>query len=401
MLFLLSPRCFPIAMVPMFAWALAGWCYFHSHTAMAAEWYLAPQISLRTAYDDNVLLVEDPEDSEVSATATAFAAIGARAEDSDLNIKAGLSANRYSRQDQLDYDEIYLELSGFQEFTRSIARLEGRVARDSTLTGDIEGILTHKRVDRETQSLNPSWDYRLSEWSFLSLGLAYTNTSYVESDDVRLFDYDYWIVDSTISHQLNVQTRLLALVALSRYQLKTVDAYTDSYLVKLGVIRDFSQSTRGDFWLGVRENKSVFGEGGAEVTDSGTDIMLDAKIKKRLEATTLTGSLGRSISPTGFGYLYLRDNIRVSVDHDMTPTLLAAMSVSAFRDEAAAGDAPDIGRDYFVFDTKLRRRVSPAWTVEAGYRYRWQKIRSTDQEANSNTVFASVIYSLQQRIFTR
>jgi hypothetical protein len=127
-----------------------------------------------------------------------------------------------------------------------------------------------------------------------------------------------------------------------------------------------------------RGNNTVSAGAGVNWTFQVTTVFLDAM---------------RSIAPSSGGYAVDQDQLRLRLEHRVTPRLADLFSVTGIRNNSLGNESTaQSDRRYIAATAGLEWRVRREWTVTGTYTYTWQQYVTLDSTGRSNAVNISLIY---------
>jgi len=395
----------------------------------AREWYAQPSTSLRTFYDDNLLLLREDQKSDVfGATLSAKSKFGVRSEIYDIGGDARVDINRYEAKDNIDSENFFF--NGFSTYNltdRNQLGLKGNYTMDNSLLSEFDGSgLVQALVERTTWTIDPSWTYRLTERSSLTGSYNHTDVSF--GDNASSNNLTSYVTDSaTLNYSLQWTERLLWYNAVSALRFDVPET-TTSAPASFGPILGTSDITSGSvsdmytFQTGVRFNitetwDSELMAGGrwTEVestqfqvfkpnanpqleiltsgdpnpqSSSGLGYLLTAGTTKRFEKSSIGARFYQDVRPTANGVLQEYMGLTLDGEHRLTEQLKLNLTASATQQTSAANENQPsrFDRDAYSVEPKLSWLIDRHMTLSGGYRYRSQEFTANNsgvQESNS------------------
>jgi hypothetical protein len=408
---------------------------------VADEYSFTPSINFSTEFDDNKRLTPNPHDSVFGGLLDVSGQFGIATETSTLHLSPRARIARYTeytekvenakQKTDLDYESFYVDFGGKRTFDRLVLGMQGNYTRDTTLTSELAGtgtgtgLLTNQV--RQSISINPSISYELSERNLVSLGGGYTEVTYEDTDATGLANYTSQTVNLSDTHQVTEKDQLTGSLFVSRSDVPEhtqskdgpfttrSSSLADNVGAQLAYSHAFSETLKGDVGAGfivsdLEFTQSTLFDGapiGPPATIRETDIgpLFDASITKKFETTTLMGSYGRSVSPSGFGSQSTQDAVRLTATHDLTERLDSGMFFDYVSNEFQGGQNTNLNssRDYLRVETRLRYSLSPFWSLAAAYIYSRQEFGSTvnAETPESNAGMITLTYSSEKQAMSR
>ena len=102
--------------------------------------------------------------------------------------------------------------------------------------------------------------------------------------------------------------------------------------------------------------------------------------------------LTRTVGPVSAGTVVERHQLRLRIDHDVTPRVAWTLGARAFRDDSVDETSTYQTRKYAVGEAGLEWRMQRAWALSATYTYLWQEYADDPSSANSNGFLIGFVY---------
>ncbi|MCD2450686.1 hypothetical protein GO003_009810 [Methylicorpusculum oleiharenae] len=403
----------------------------------AREWYAQPSSSLRTFYDDNLLLRQSDDKFEAfGATLSAKSKFGVRSEIYDIAGDARVDINRYEARDNIDSENFFF--NGFSTYNltdRNQFGLKGNYTMDNSIISEFDASgLVQALVDRTSWSIDPSWTYRLTERASLTGSYNHTDVSFAENTSNN-FLTSYATDSATLNYSLQWTERLLWYSAVSALRFdvpETTTSVTGTVQLPISggsiIVPGISDTTSGSvsdmytFQTGVRFNITetwdselmaggrwtevestqfqvfrpspgipiqpiTFGSTSPE-SSSGLGYLLTASTTKRFEKSSIGARFYQDVRPTANGVLQEYMGLTLDGEHRLNEHLRLNLTASATQQTSAANeDQPSrFDRDAYMVEPKLSWLIDRHMTLTGGYRYRSQEFTANNsgmQESNS------------------
>ena len=239
--------------------------------------------------------------------------------------------------------------------------------------------------DRERLEFVPSWRYRLTDFSSLSLRLSYRDVQYDGDVEGILDDYSNGRVN--VTYERGWSPRYSALVdGTYRRYIPDQREESDGYGLRAGFRGEISENTRLRFLAGLESVGQVSGE-------RDVDWVADVSLVQRLQTITLLAQYRRSISGGGAGTLSSRDEINLNFTRELSERISAGLGVRAYTTNRLEGDPENFDeRDYVQLHAQFIWNLTRTWFVQADYRYTFLNREVVGESANSNDVTLWVSY---------
>lgn len=351
----------------------------------ADQWYVEPEVGVQTFYDDNIGLERVDETSSAGVSARAAVTAGQRTEITNIGIESRIDSREYFEDSERSHTDFHFLLDSSRQFERNSLGFGATYDYDSTMTSELETTgLVDANKRRRAWSVNPSWTHNFNERTAITTGAAYFDAEYIDAEDTSLSDYDYTTGYLSVDYGWDERTRLLGRVEYSDYQPdRGIDSQTWGLLG--GFSRNFSEIWSASLQLGVRQTDV------GDETETGQ--LSDLLIARRSETGVMTLLASRSLSPNGSGELLETLAVEFDWEQPITERLEFLLFAEARRNEVSVASNRSSGdRDYFVVRPRLAYRLDRDLRLVGGYRYRYQKYDNNPDSADSNMIFANLVY---------
>lgn len=233
--------------------------------------------------------------------------------------------------------------------------------------------------DRERLEFVPSWRYRLTEFSSLSVRLSYRDVQY--DGDVGGFLNDYSNGRVNVTYERAWSPRYSAVLdGTYRRYIPDARVESDGYGLRAGLVAEVSENTRIRALAGLESVGPVSGE-------RNSDWVADLSLVQRLQTITLLAQYRRSISGGGSGTLSSRDEINLNLTRQLDERISAGLGVRAYTTNQLEGDPESFDeRDYVQLHAQFIWNLTRTWFVQADYRYTFLNRNIVGESANSNDV---------------
>ncbi len=291
----------------------------------AADWTIAPAISLLVDNDSNRYLQAEGEASQ-SASVTASLQLQGATESTQFSLTPVVHWQDF---DVKAFDRIFeRDINGSTQWTgeRSSLTLTGEDADQSTLTTEPTetGILStdlHRRLDQ----VNGSATYGLSELRTLVLQVGYADTSYYGgSEEAALLDL--------LSGYREPSASLGERFSLSDGETLTASVYGTELLTRIPGDDTREAGLQLDYSRTLSERTQFEVSAGGTVVKSGSLTQVaevgSATLSHSWSLDSLALGYSRSLTPYGTGQLFQRQQATLSDTHQLTEKLDLTASFS-------------------------------------------------------------------------
>jgi len=406
--------------------------------AQAAEWTAEPDISLRSGYNDNVLLVTGSHSSVWETDLSASTKFGVAKENQGLFGDAGVVIRRFSggsgreSSDLLDREDYFFNTDAYHQTERNTYRGNIDYIRDSTQDSEVNqnGIFTNAYATRIRKTAGAAWERTLTERMSLDLGYQYNDVSFADEGEVaNLIPYKFNTLTASLNYQLTPRTVGILQGSGSAYKPDT-DLDSNTWNIQAGINSAFSETIDLSVLAGYRRTKSdglslfltgfcVGADPGASFPDceggfpvaTGTDTektttktngaVFNASITKRLEKGSLSAVISRTQRPDLNGRLLDSNQIRLNGAYRLTDKLQSSLGIQYSENETivniAGQDANDSVRQdnrkdkYFSIKPRVSWQFLREWRLAGEYQYAKRKNRLKNT-ASRNAVYLTLSY---------
>jgi hypothetical protein len=396
-----------LALVPSLAWAV--------------EYSAEPYVSFRTFYNDNFDLTTAPHDTIWGAFVAPGVKFNGEAENWKITGGADLKFNRYS-ESALNNTEGALVLSSNYRAERNTFGLDLGLIRDNTLSGELATTgVAQAYTPRNSLRINPSFSRALTEKTQLVFAYGFTAVNYEDTANTGLIDYRQQIVNLGVEQKLTERTTGTLTGYYDEFETDPANSRIQTVGIVAGIVHDFSETLRGSVHAGPRWTRSeiksqttvcegpiILGQCQIPTTTLTSDVETDssgytatAALSNRWETGSVTASLGRELNPSGVGALIQTDLLALSVTQDLSPTWTATLGTGIYKSRYVAAAVAPNKSSYFRIEPRVIWRITPYWTLDAGYVFQRQKYEDQPDAASANIVYVTLSYTWQKIAVSR
>ena len=386
----------------------------------AAEWTAEPDISLRSGYNDNVLLTTGPHSSVWETDLIASTKFGVAKENQGLFGDAGVTVRRFSggsgREDSdlLDREDYFFNTDAYHQTERNTYRGNIDYIRDSTQDSEVDqtGSFTNVYATRIRKTLGASWARTLTEKMSFDLGYQYNDVSFAdEGEEAILIPYKFNMLTASLNYQLTPRTVGIFSSAYSAYKPDS-DLDSDTWNFQAGINSAFSETIDLSIMAGYRKTESdslvLTGfDGGIPITEKDTTktsgSVYNASITKRLEKGSLSAVISRTTRPDLNGRLLDSNQLRLNGLYRLTAMLQSSLRIQYSENETIVNvfgrDANDTviqelknaKTKYFSITPMVSWQFLREWRLAGEYQYAKRKDRLKNT-ASRNAVYLTLSY---------
>lgn len=355
----------------------------------AAEYTIAPSISARAFFDDNLLM--NTTGKIKSFGMELQPSVKAAASSDTWRYELDASLGFYRLEDDLyDSDDQNITFNAIRVTPTTIWQFTGRNQRASSRTTELDatGLVDPQAQRRDTQSFRPAVQWNLDAKNRLTFGMTVDNVHY---DALSFDDYDNYGGDISYARQYTEKTSLELTAFGSLYKsenFKTSCAgvffATDSgefesetYGLRGGFRHQFSEQLNFGASVGRRQVASsafvrtcFFGSPFLQQRASEkSGLVLDASLGYVGEKYKIDASLSRAVNPAGLGFLIESTDFSIYGEYQFAERLLGQIYIIGF-DNKSVDDDVAFARNGVRVQPGFSWRFSERWWLNGGLRYR-------------------------------
>jgi hypothetical protein len=375
----------------------------------AAEWSLEPQLSLTGQYDDNPDLIPGSHSGAGGATVAPRLLLGYGSE--TLTVRGRLEADivRYPGESRLNENDYLADLfSNYKSTERTSWNLGASYRRDTVLQfGTLSQLRTQpetnlptattdlgasrRRVERESEGINPSFAYELTERATVRLNYGFQNVTFPNAEPQDgLFDYSTHRAAASLGYKLTERDEVGGSVT---YQHADFDELVgsnkfDDWALTGDISHAFTETLTGGLSAGAR--RTSFDVGNTSSSDTG--FVLGIQAKQTGELTTFEGRANHQVVPSGSGGMVEQNRVVFVVDRKLTPRWSATLLAEYFRLNSLGSLNSSNDRRLYRINPALRFLITEDLDLELAYRYVNSKFETDPEAATSNAVLLTLTY---------
>ncbi len=370
---------------------LAVWLMGDGATSQseAAEWSLAPSLSMKGVYNSNLILTPLPHQESYGYWVSPATEFAGKTERLEVGSKLAADFVGYYGGPEVDktFENVFAPISARYKMEKDVLGFTGGFVRDNTLLGELQETgVALDFTQRNQWSGNPSWTRSLTERWSLQMDGQFTHVTYDGSGN-RLVDYRSVGGSGGVLYHVTERDDIRLTGSYTDFQ--TANSFLQASFpgVSMGLTHAFSESSSGTVYGGPKFLSSTVELGnGVGLTSHDTVWVAGGSLSKQFERATIQGSINRDLSPSGFGLIIATNRASVDGSYRLSETVTASLNVVASltsgKSEAATGI---VFRDqrYVSVSPAISWKFSEWWQAELSYMYRWREfeLSSTDNPA--------------------
>lgn len=372
-------------------------------SAAAANWEWDPRVEGGYKYDDNFRLDPPGDEIEVSGV-EADARVTLRTVDPRTTVEVTPRVRATYFPDEGDYDSTDYFVSGLFEDATPRRRIGARAAyahedviRSELPDADFQGDLgdpqlvdSGRTVERNTRDLirvNPYFAYDFTQRYRMELEARYVDASFDRQISGSFQDFTDVGASAGLGFRMSQRSQIMVRALASQYE-TTFD--TDAYGAQAEWTTDFSPTARMYVSLGGQQTEPENG-------DSYSNVIGGIGGRWTNQRGAVFVDLTSTVGPIAAGTVVERHQLRLGIDHDVSPRLALLFGLRIARDEEVDDGGSYPGRDYAAANAGLEWRWQRFLAFRATYNYRWQEYSDEPSDASSNGFLIGVVYEPKRR----
>lgn len=344
----------------------------------AAEWSLAPSLSVKGVYNSNLLLTPLPHRESYGYWVSPATEFAGKTERLEVSSRMAADFVGYFGGPEVDktFENVFVPISARYKMEKDVLGFTGGFVRDNTLLGELQETgVALDFTQRNQWSANPTWTRSLTERWSLQMDTQFSYTTY-DGSQTRLVDYRSVGGSGGILYQLTERDQVRFTGSYTDFQ--TVNSFLQASFpgVSMGLTHTFSESSSGTVYGGPKFLSSTVEPGnGVSITSQETVWVAGGSLSKQFERATIQGSIARDLSPSGFGLIIATNRAEVASSYQLSETVTGSLSIVASLTSGKSEVATGIvfrDRRYVSVRPSLSWKFSEWWEAEVSYMYRWQ-----------------------------
>jgi hypothetical protein len=378
--------------------ALAVTTLLLGSAATAANWEFAPVIEGGWRTNDNYRLGLPTNEIDVSG-AEVDAALTMRTVDPRLQIELTprVRATKFPGDDDQDSTDYYFsgliadstpirDLGIRGDFSREdVVRSELPAPGDGGDLGSPETGDSGRTLERSKRSMwrvAPYWFYSVNELNRLELDARYVDANFDNETGGNLQDFSETGVSAGWRHRYSERSSFVFRAVASQFDTQFT---TDAYGADFQWDRQFSPLSRMYARLGGRRTSS---------DERGDDTSIIAGLGGRWasQRNQFFVDLTRTVEPISAGTVVERYQLRLRLDHDISPRVALVLGARGMHDEDIDDASAYPTRKYASGEVGFEWRLQRTLSLTATYNRLWQEYEDEDADRNSNGFLISLVY---------
>jgi hypothetical protein len=368
-------------------------------SATAANWEVAPRVEAGYRYSDNYHLSPPGTEVEVSG-AEADAAVTFRTLDprTQIEITPRVEGTYFGSGGEDNIANYYLEGSILDSTPRRRTGVAVDLAREDVtrselpegaqgggdlgdpVQGDSGRFVQHNR--RNFGRIAPFFRYDVTQRQVVEFDAQYVRADFETQLDGAQRDWSDASVAAGWGYKVSERSTVMLRGLASRYE-TVFDS--DAYGAYLQWDTQFSETSRAYVRLGAQQTEPANGE-------SQTNVLAGVGGSWNTLRNRMLIDLTRTVEPVSAGTVVERYQLRMQINHDVSPRVSLLLAARGSRDEDIADTGTFATRKYAAAEGGFEWRVLRDFAVTATYGYRWQEYADELSDRSANTFLIGLVY---------
>jgi hypothetical protein len=361
----------------------------------AAEWSVAPAVSVRGEYNSNLLLFDG--DNEVWGHWVS-PSMQFKGSTESLDVEGNVKADfvQYYGNQGRGLTNLYFPLRTSYRWDRHTFGFDGGFTRDNTLMGELRqtGIVL-SFTQRNLWMANPTWSIGLTERLGWQVGYQFMDAEYENGLSLGLVNYQVHGGSSSVSYQATERDQVRFTGEYVKFRTPQINQHWTYYGVGASATHSFTEPLTGTVSGGVRFITSTQDFSGGSLDDHDTVWLFSGRLKKEFDQTTVILDGSREINPSGFGVLVQTDRLGGTVLHNLTEAVTLSLEGATYFVDALASSS--LGRTFpqtrfTSVSPKISWKLGDWWSLDVAYTYAERAVGDLDQWNFANSTYVMLTY---------
>jgi hypothetical protein len=394
-------------------------------TAAHSAWDFVPEVWIGAETNDNPTLLiidpttldpDDPTPELDDPASRILVEVRLKADGvfprGDFSIEPVVSSDTYSEgADEFQSTDGRLRSRGERRGERAVVGFSSDLASESILgtefldaqpsdidaeePPEVDTVLLGRNERRTLAVLSPYTAVELSERGALRFDGQLMDVGYDADTITARTDFTAASIGAGYLRRLSAGNTLTTRLYGSRYEFDANPDDTTTTGIEMVFLHEVSDIWSASVAWGIaRSQFTTVDAVGNAVTDEADNPTFGLNLRRRSERASVNFDLGRAVEPDSFGFLAVRDELRVAWLRQMSSRVQGGM---AFRviESGGVGDSLGAEQRYSWVDLDLDWAFGELWSLVLGYSYAYRAIDTLDEDARSNAV--SIGFSFRGR----
>jgi len=376
---------------------------------MAAEWSVAPLLSMKADYNSN-LLVNTGNNEVIGYWITPTLRFKGATETLEVEAESRANFVHYYGDVDREYTNLYFPLKTSYRLDRHLFGFEGGFTRDNTLIGELQETgLVLGFTQRSMWTAMPTWTVGITERLSWKSGYQFMDAQYQDGTRFGLVGYQVHGVNGGPHYNLSELDQIHVTGEYNLVRIPTVGLESTYYGAQAGWTHDFGNGVVGSVSGGGRLVSStqdvpaipgILGillgrSSDRSVTSQEVVWLYQASLRKQFEQTMMQIDGGREIRPSGFGRLLQTDRVGGSISHNISETLSVSLHgalyfVSGLTTTENSRPLPHTR--FFSVSPRVSWKFAEWWSINVSYTYAERTVDAFDVRNDSNAISIMLTY---------
>jgi hypothetical protein len=257
---------------------------------------------------------------------------------------------------------------------------EGGGDLGNPVQGDSGRFVEHNR--RNFARIAPFFRYDVTQRQVVEFDAQYARADFEKQLDGAQRDWSDTSVTAGWGYKVSERSTVMLRGLASRYE-TVFDS--DAYGAYLQWDTQYSETQRFYVRLGAQQTEPESGQ-------SETNVLAGVGGSWDTPRNRLFVDLTRTIEPVSAGTVVERYQLRMQINHDVSPRVSLLLAARGARDEDVANTGTFPTRKYAAAEGGFEWRVLRNFAVTATYGYRWQEYADELSDRSANTFLIGLVY---------
>lgn len=366
--------------------------------AAAANWEFAPRVEGGYRYSDNYRLDQPGGEIDVSG-GELDGQFTVRTIDPRLQVEVSprVRATYFPDEPEEDSTDYSLHASAADVTPRRRVGIVGDFSREDVIRselpdaetggdlGDPQAVDAGRVLQRNRRNylrVEPFFGYDVSQRQRLELNAHYMQAEFDDEFVGAQQDFSELAGRVGFAFRYSERSTLALRAVVSQYD---TGFDTDAYGGHAEWGYDFSPQSRMYIRLGAQQTEPENGT-------SDTNVIGGIGGRWASQRNALFLDITRSVGPIAAGTVVERHQLRVRIDHDVSPRLSLLLGARASRDEEIEAVGTHPTREYAIAEAGFEWRILRAFALTATYNYRWQEYEDEPSDRSANGFLIGLVY---------
>jgi hypothetical protein len=252
-------------------------------------------------------------------------------------------------------------------------------------------------ITRDNLYVAPKYSYNVTPLVALGVSGIGQTLTYSHASDFGLVDFDYYQGQAFITQTLGPRSSLQLGTYVTRYLARNADSNATSEGETLDFDYRWSPVIRGEVTLEYQASdfyQASSNQNGPPSVERARTATWGATYSGiwQLPTALLRVNVGRTITPSGAGGLYISESAQSQYERHLTERLSFSGAVLFIRSVAETALFANVDRNYATTDLSLTWMLTRTWFIQGGYDFAWQKYLTDPNSAANNRAYVRFGY---------